>query len=118
MLILNFINNGLACDCGVCRVLIMTYHLFSINIFLKNGLFYLMYYIWYTAFMGSYYFLCVKKNIEQIYQNRCLFIRRLFVMAFSSVQNILRILQLTLKMRQKCNFQSLPSNQECSKQLG
>ena len=28
MLILNVIDNGLACDCGVSRVLIMTYHRF------------------------------------------------------------------------------------------
>ena len=28
MLILNVIDNGLAGDCVVCRVLIMTYHLF------------------------------------------------------------------------------------------
>ena len=28
MLILNVIDNGLACDCFVCRVLIMTYHRF------------------------------------------------------------------------------------------
>ena len=28
MLILNDIDNGLACDCGVSRVLIMTYHRF------------------------------------------------------------------------------------------
>ena len=28
MLILNIKDNGLACDCGVCRALIMTYHRF------------------------------------------------------------------------------------------
>ena len=28
MLILNAIDNGLACECGVSRVLIMTYHRF------------------------------------------------------------------------------------------
>ena len=28
MLILNVLDNGLACDCGVSRVLIMTYHQF------------------------------------------------------------------------------------------
>ena len=32
MLILNVIDNGLACDCGVCRVLIMTYHRFCKNL--------------------------------------------------------------------------------------
>ena len=35
------------------------------------------------------YFLCVKKTIEQFYRNRCLFISKVFVMAYSSVQNIL-----------------------------
>ena len=89
MLILNAIDNGLACDCGVYRVLIMAYHRFCKNIFLKNGLYHLVYYIWYIAFMESYYFLCVKKTIDQIYRNRCLFIRKLFVMAYSSVQNTL-----------------------------
>ena len=89
MLILNVIDNGLACDCVVCRVLIMTYHRFCKKKFVKNGLYYLVYYIWYIAFMESYYFLCVKKTIEQIYRNRCLFIRKLFVMAYSCVQNIL-----------------------------
>ena len=67
MLILNIIDNGLACDCGVSTD-------FARNIFLKNGLYYLVYYIWYIAFMESYYFLCVNKTIEQIYRNRCLFI--------------------------------------------
>ena len=28
MLILNVIDNGLVCDCGVTRVLVMTYHRF------------------------------------------------------------------------------------------
>ena len=49
----------------------------------------IVYYIWYIAFMESYYFLCVKKTIEQIYRSRCLFIHKLFVMAYSSVQNLL-----------------------------
>ena len=89
MLILNIIDNGLACDCVVCRVLIMTYHrVCKKNKIIKNGLYYLVYYIWYIEFMASYYFLFVKKTIEQIYRSRCLFIRKLFVMAYSSVQNI------------------------------
>ena len=33
MLILNVIDNGLACDSVVCRVLIMTYHRFCKKIF-------------------------------------------------------------------------------------
>ena len=38
MLILNVIGNGLAFDCGVSRVLIMTYHRFCKKIFsLKMG---------------------------------------------------------------------------------
>ena len=80
MLILNIKDNGLACDCAVCRVLIMTYRRL-------NGLYYLVYYIWYIAFMEGYYFQCVNKTIEQIYLSMCLFIRKLFVMAYSSVQN-------------------------------
>ena len=88
MLILNIIDTGLACDCGVCRVLIMAYHRFC-NKYFKNGLYYLAYYIWYIAFTENYYFLCVKKTIEQIYPNKRLFIRKLFVMAYFSVQNIL-----------------------------
>ena len=92
MLLLNVIDNGLACDCIVCRVLIMTFGDtidFARKNFVKNGLYYKVYYIWYIAFMESYYFLCVKKTIEQIYRSRCLFIHKLFVMAYSSVQNIL-----------------------------
>ena len=38
MLILNVIDNGVACECGVSRVLIMTYHQFTRINFLKNGL--------------------------------------------------------------------------------
>ena len=67
----------------------MAYHRFCKNNFLKNGLYCLLNYIWYIAFMESYYFLCVKKTIEQIYRNKRLFIRKLFVMAYLSVQNIL-----------------------------
>ena len=48
-----------------------------------------MYYIWYIAFIESYYFLCVKKTIQQINQNMCLLIRKLIVTALLSVQNLL-----------------------------
>ena len=67
----------------------MTHHRFCKNLFLKNGLYYLVYYIWYIVFIESLYFLCVKKTIEQIYRNLCLLIRKLFVMAYLSFQNIL-----------------------------
>ena len=90
MLSMNVVDNGLACDYGVCRVLIMTCHRFCKNFIPKNGLHYLVYYIWYIAFIESYYFLFIKKTIEQIYRNMCLFkIRKLFVMAYLSAQNIL-----------------------------
>ena len=89
MLSLNVIDNGLACDCGIFRVLIMAYHRFCKKKILKNGLYFLVYYIRYKALMESYYFLCVKKTLEQIYRNRRLFIRKLFLIAYSSVQNML-----------------------------
>ena len=54
-----------------------------------NGLYYLVHYIWYIAFIESYYFLCVKKTIEHICRNMCLLICKFFVMAYLSVQNIL-----------------------------
>ena len=88
MLILNVIDNGLACDCAVCRVLIMTYHLFCKNFIPYNGLYYFVYYIWYIAFIESYYFICVKKTIEYIYRNMCQLSHKFFVMAYSSLQNI------------------------------
>ena len=69
MLNLNVIDNGLACDCGVCRVLITIYHRFCKNFIPKNGLYCLVYYIWYIAFIESYYFLCVKKTMKQICRN-------------------------------------------------
>ena len=90
MLILNDMDNGLACDCRVCRVLIVTYITdFARILFLKNGLYYLVYYIWYIAFIESYYFLCIRKTIEQIYRNKCLLISKLFLVAYLSVQNLL-----------------------------
>ena len=46
-------------------------------------------YIWYKAFIESYYFLCVKKTIEHIYRIMYLLIWKLVVMAFLSVQIIL-----------------------------
>ena len=49
----------------------------------------LVYYIWYRAFIKGYYFLCVKKTIEQSYRNMCLLIRKLFILAYLSVRNIL-----------------------------
>ena len=89
MLILNVIDNGLAGDCAVCRVLIMTYHRFCKKNFLKKlvVLLYVLYLVY--SIHGKLFLLCVKKTIEQIYRSMCLFIRKLFVMAYSSVQNIL-----------------------------
>ena len=89
MLILNVIDNDLACDCGVCRVFIMTYHRFCNDFIPKNGLYYLVYYIWYIAFIESYYILCLKKTIDHIYRIMCVLIGKLFEMAYLSVQNIL-----------------------------
>ena len=62
---------------------------FARILFLKNGLYYLVNYIWYIAFIESYYFLCDKSTIEQIYRNMCPLSRKLFVMAYLSLQNIL-----------------------------
>ena len=39
MLILNSLDNGLGCDCGVSRVLILIITDFARNIFLENGLY-------------------------------------------------------------------------------
>ena len=51
--------------------------------FLRNYKFlFIVFYIWYIAFIESYYFLCVKKTIEHIYQNMYLLICILIVMAF------------------------------------
>ena len=67
MLILIAIDNGLACDCGVSRVLTMTYHrllqeIFYLKMGCTNSVFF-----WYVSFIECYYFLCVKKTIEHIY---------------------------------------------------
>ena len=40
------------------------------------------------TFIESYYFLCDKENVEQIYRNMCLLIHKLFV-AYLNVPNIL-----------------------------
>ena len=69
MLILNVIDNDLSCDCGVSRVLILTYHRFSQKYFTLKWVVLIVYCIWYIAFIESYYFLCVKKTIEHIYRN-------------------------------------------------
>ena len=67
--------------------------------------------------MESYYFLCAKKTIEQIYEKQVSVYTQI-------VRNDLfkcskyTVLQLTLKLWQKCNFLLLPSNQERSEQLG
>ena len=58
-------------------------------LFLKNWLHYFEYYIWYIAFIESYYFICTEKTVEQIYRNMCLLMRPLFKMAYLSVENIL-----------------------------
>ena len=86
MLILNVIDNGLACDCGVCSfdydIPPILQEIFSLKWVVTS---------WYVTFMESYYFLCVKKTtgIEQIYRNRCPIIRKFFIMAYLNVQNIL-----------------------------
>ena len=89
MLILNAIDNGLASDCGVSRVLIMTYNRFFKKNFASKWVVLIVYYIWYIVFIESYYFLCVKKTIEHIYRNMYLLMCKLIVMAFFSFQNIL-----------------------------
>ena len=59
MFILRAIVNGLACDChsGVCMVLIMADHCLANILYHKNELYYTVLYIWYAAFIESYYFL-------------------------------------------------------------
>ena len=81
MVILNSLDNGLGCDCGVSRVLIVIYRRFSKKYFPCKWVVLIVYYVWYKAFIESYYFQCVKKNIEQIYQNMCVLICKLIVMA-------------------------------------
>ena len=47
-----------------------------------------MYYHWYKAFIESYYFLCVKKTIEQFYPNMCILICKLIVFTYISVKKL------------------------------
>ena len=68
MLILSVIDNGLNCDCGVSKTLIMTSPIFQ-EFFPLKWVVLIMNYIWYISFIESYHFLCVKKTIEQIYRN-------------------------------------------------
>ena len=74
MLILNSLHNDLGFDCGVSRSLIMIYHRFCKKYFPCKWVVLIVYYLWYKALIESYYFICVKKTIEQIYQNMCLLI--------------------------------------------
>ena len=89
MLILNIIDNGLVCDCGVSRVLIMTYHGFCKKYLPYKWIVLIVYCIWYITFIKSYYFLRVKKTIKEINRNMCLFNCKLIIMAYLSVQYIL-----------------------------
>ena len=72
-------------------ILIMADHFFLAKLLIcyKTGLFYTVLYIWYVAFIESYYFLWVKKTIEQLYQNMCLLTRKMIDIDSLSVQNIL-----------------------------
>ena len=67
MLILNSLDNGLGFDCGVSKVLIMIYRIFCKKYFVCKWVLLIVYYLWYKVFIESYYFICVKKLIEQIY---------------------------------------------------
>ena len=89
MLVLNGLDNSLGCDCGVSRVLIVIYRRLCKKYIPLKWVVLIVYYLWYEAFIESYYFTRVKKTIEQIYQNMCLFICRLIVMTYISVQSIL-----------------------------
>ena len=71
----------------------------------------------YISFIESYYYLCVKKTIEQIYKAICSLSCRLFVIGLFKSSKY-TILSLTLKVRPKCDFLLLPSNQDIAKQLG
>ena len=72
MLVLNGLDNGLGCDCGVSRVLISIYRRFCKKYFPSKRVVLIVYYLWYEAFIENCYFICVKKAIEQIYHNMCL----------------------------------------------
>ena len=88
MLILNSLDNGLGYDCGVSSILILTYHSFCKKYFPCKWVVLIVCYLWCKEFIESKYYRCVMKTIEQIYQNMCLFICKLIVMAYISVQNI------------------------------
>ena len=68
--------------------------------------------------MESYYFLCVKKTIIITNLSKQVSIYTQIVRNGLFECSKYTILQLTLKVRQKCNFLLLPSNQEDSKRLG
>ena len=57
----------------------------------------IVYYLWCTAFIGSYYFGYIKKTIEQIYQNMRLLICKLIVMTYLSDQNYILFYNKCLK---------------------
>ena len=66
MLVLKIIDNGLGCDCGVCRAFVYDILLFLHEFkSIKTWLYYLVYYIW--CITKNYYFPCVQKTIKQIH---------------------------------------------------
>ena len=67
--------------------------------------------------MESYYFLCVKKDYRTDRSKQVSIYTKIVRNGLFKCSKY-TILQLTLKVRPKCNFMLLPSNQECSKQLG
>ena len=67
----------------------MKHHRFCEKYFPLKWAVLIVYYLWYKVLIESYYFPCVKKTIEQIFQNMCLLICKLIIMAYLSVQNIL-----------------------------
>ena len=67
----------------------MTFTDFARILLLKNGLYYLVHYIWYLGFIESNYFFCVKMAKEHIYRNMHSLCRKLLVVAYLSLQNIL-----------------------------
>ena len=81
MLILNVKDIDLACDCGVSRVF-YDISLSLQELFSLKWVVLIVYYIWYIEFIESYYFLCVRKYIRQIYRSMYLVIRKLILMAF------------------------------------
>ena len=117
MLILNVIDNGLANDCGVCRVLIMTYHRFCKKYFPSK----------WVVLLNVLYLVCSihgKLLFSMSYEDYRTKLSKQVSIYMQIVHNGLfkcskyTILQLTLKVRQKCNFLLLPSNHDHSKQVG